>query len=52
MLRSVLACGGLSTKVTSVCQWLTGPSWLSTGSTRGTWSTAGIVGCAVVSSPK
>ena len=52
MLRSVLACGGLSTKVTSVCQWLDRPFSLSTGSTFGSPSTAGTVGCAEVSGPK
>ena len=52
MLRRVLACGGFSTKVTSVCQWLTRPSSLSTGRTFGSPSTAGTVGCAEVSGPK
>ena len=52
MLRSVLACGGLSTKVTSVCQWFARPSSLSTGSTLGAPGTAGTVGWAVVSWPK
>jgi hypothetical protein len=44
MLRSVLACGGFSTKVTSVCQWLARPSSLSTGSTLGAPGTAGTAG--------
>ena len=41
MLRRVLACGGFSTKVTSVCQWLERPSSLSTGSTFRAPATAG-----------
>jgi len=52
MLRRVLAWGGFSTKVTSVCQWLARVSSLSTGRTFGSPSTAGTVGCAEVSGPK
>lgn len=53
MLRRLVACGGLSTKVTSVCQWLAArPPSLSTGRTFGAPSTADTVGWAVVMSPK
>src|ERR1019366_3516660 len=52
MLRRVLACGGLSTKVTSVCQRFARLSSLSTGRTFGSPSTAGTVGCAALRGPK
>lgn len=53
MLRREVACGGLRTKVTSVCQLFAArPRPLSTGSTLGAPSTAGTVGWAPVISPK
>src|SRR6476661_7778710 len=52
MLRRVEACGGFTTKVTSVCQLFALPFSLSTGRTAGLPSTEATVGWAWVSGPK
>lgn len=51
MLRSVEACGGFSTNVTSVCHVFAEPSSLSTGRTFSAPSTDATVGWAFVSGP-